>query len=271
MNFGPAPPVPAHDARHPLLPKRDLAMETRRPPVPGVPRAPRAAPKANSRGALSRELYRPRSSRSSTPTRTSELRRPRGDSPSTFARVSSLSREKMAVENQVFEMGPRAREDATFRTDFKRPHVLGQKGLGQLGIPWTEPKPEEPVVKDAGRRNTLEKERRQASQGLEWVPDSAALPPEPCSYRPRVELLKREECDSMAQRLEFASAVLDTNLPSKLGGAHGRKNVLAREGRAMSLDMPRAVSNEDVPFYGRRGIVEKEHAVEGKGHLIGRG
>jgi len=260
MNFGPAPLVSAHTGRHPLLPRQDRDAESKRPPVPSVPRTQRAAPKANSRGALSRDMFPQRPS--STPSRSSEFRRPRSDSPFAYARVHALSRERRAAENQVMEMGSQLKEET--RDDFKRPQVLGSKRNGQVGMPWNEPSLE--IHHGPARRSMLKKEMAAANQDFEWGPPRPVADFE-SNYHPRIDLLRREDAQPLAQVIEVASSVATKNLPTK--DEHGRRNLLAREHRAESLDMPRARVESDVPFFGRKNILVHEHGIVGpqkRGH-----
>lgn len=266
--FGPTPAVPAHAQRgNPLLPKRDTAAEaSHRGPAPPVPRAPRAQPKAQSAGALTREWRRSSSVDVST---RSETRRPREGSPfstlsassSDFKRVSSLTREVNAPENQRFEMGP-CRPPSAERRDHKRNHLLQQENEANVGIPWgptpaasSQDRPS--GERDRARKNTLGNEHKAADQALEWAPTSGLARP---SGGARVNQLEREEKALVG---EFLSGAARNASKSGGDGLYGRKNIIAREFTSeQSVDMPRASRQEGVvPGYNRQAKLERENPV----------
>lgn len=268
MSLGPAPASSAHAHQHPLGPRRDRDVECKKPPVPAVPRARRAAPRGNSAGALTRDLWSKESSLASTPTKCSESRRPREDSPfTTHKRVSSLGREVEAPENQVFEMGPRRTQPATAERDHSRGHVLGGLDNGRMGMPWkASVGAEDPLAgREPARRNLLQHERVQAAQEFEWAPGvraSAGPVGQEVGHHGRMDLMRREvlTAEETGPALPGArSCSLPPPGPGREG--HGRRNIMARETATQSVDMPLAGGAEiggGVPFYGRRNILHKE-------------
>jgi len=272
MSFGVGTAVPAHEKGNPILPRPDRTTEAPRLKVPPVPRAPRAKPRTQSAGALMREMRtQPNSSRSGTPTKSSELRRPREDSPFGHARVSTLTRERGAAENQRFEMGPAPRVESVDRSDYARGHILKKDFDVNNGMPWSQPK-EQDKAAGAGRRSTLQHERKAADQALEWVPESAAgMNLGGLGYHGRVNVVRREQTDA-AQTFEMAPGLQANNAVSSAamaGGNYGRKYVMARERRrADSVDCPRAVSmdTEDGPSFRRRNILVREGATQVAAH-----
>lgn len=271
--FGPAPSVPAHAQQgNPMAPRRDRSIEAGpRGRAPPVPRAPRAAPKAQSAGALARDMWSRRPG--SGPASRSESRRPREESPfSTICehrRVSSLTREVNAPENQRFEMGPQrsGRPASADRRDYKRGHVLGQENTANgTGMPWSSSNTEElaaqqqgePAVRNAARRHTLRHERQAADQKLEWAPVPAMHPGGEGSHG-IVNAFKREEKEAIGEFLPGAAR----NAPPGFADQHGRRNVLNRETSThQSLDAPQPSGFDgEVPSYGRKGKLVRENPV----------
>jgi len=263
--------VPAHSQKgNPLAIGRDSKDEVvRRGPNPPVPRAPRAAPKAQSAGALARDLWsrRPSSGNLSNVSRTSEQRRPREESPFSqisaqqqHRRVACLSREKEMAENQAFEMGPRKRPSS--RTDYSRGHILGKEIEANNGIPFGPEKSQDDgqAPRPAARRHTLRHEQQAAEQALEWVPERH--PGGQRTDHARVSTLKREEGEPYdflpgASRRAASAAVANAE------GNHARRNMLQRELTSIqSIDMPQTSGNSvdgAVPHYGRVGSLVKEN------------
>jgi len=258
--FGPVPTAPAH-AKNPLIPKLDRSTEAQRGPAMPVPRAPRAAAKAQSAGALARASW------SRRPSSDSCLHRRDchdGDGKHIFEhrRISSLTREVDAVDNQCFEMGPKKSVDG--RKDFKRGHLLGVECKGAVGMPWKPPS----GIADAetvdelvsrARKNTLLNEKHAAEQGLEWVPNGLSGIPafNIDSDHSRVSTLAREDKEAF----EFLPGAGRNAYNPPSDGRHGRKNLLVRESqKADSVQMPQA-SNHDasgVPQFGRKAHFAKE-------------
>lgn len=250
------------------MPRRDRAVEDGRSRNPPVPRAPRAKPRANSCGALSREARKDsaNTSLSSISSRTSENRRPHAESPFSYAtsghaRVNSLSREKHAVENQVFEMGPRIRSSSLDRReDYQRGHWLAKEHEGYQGMPWTQPQEKDEDVLPKARRRTLHHEHMAADQALEWVPKEAAKLPKDQDSESRCHArvnVCRREMGNAAQTLEMNPMVQVSSLneASAAVGAqyHGRRNILARETAEESNEAPIAHGyNDAVPNYSRK-------------------
>lgn len=248
MTFGAAPSSGAHGHRNPMMPRKDLAAETGRPPVPAVPRAPRGAPKQNPLGTLAREAVRNGKEacsvvRASTPTSSSERRRPREDSP--FARISSLTREREASENQTFEHGPARTRPASAGRDgnHRRSHALGKEQAMKSGMPWgsSDNRKDDSAVDGASkdthaRRSTLRHEQEAADQAMEWA--SAAAPvavscfsgkapggenfPVTRSYGRR-SVLAQEEATPAVTSLGCCSVA------AAIPQSHGRRNVLRHE------------------------------------------
>jgi len=248
---------PSHGGRHPLEPRRDRSVEATHRKAPPVPRAPRAKPKANSAGALARDMWRP-----SSATRSSEERRPREDSPFSFARVSKLTRERESVENQRIEVGPPKLPD---KTDHKRSHSLGQAIQANQGIPWSDLPPTGlQAGKDPARRNTLKHEFLAADQDLEWVPKVECKAP-----GGRMDALAREQRADEESR-EWSLGVRGPDHAPTAGcdnpGYHGRRNVICREMQEHTTDMPRAsgcVPDSGVPAYGRKSVLAREKGLNG--------
>lgn len=269
--MGPAPPVPAHAQGairgNPLAPHRDRATEAPRGRAPPVPRAPRAAPKAQSAGALTREMRRRPSS--CDPTGRSEARRPREGSPfSTISkcdsershlRVASLQREVHSVENQVSFMGPARPDCEAAKKDHSRGHRLGQEYEANSGVPWQPPRLPQDQHKSAGRSHTLRNENQAADQALEWGP--SALPGAgPREYVARVNMLAREEKE-LAGAGEYLPGAARNAAPIAADGVHGRRNIMNREfASEQSKEMPRAAGyHGDVPTYGRASKLSREN------------
>lgn len=241
------------------------AKSTRNPPVP---RAPRAKARCNSVGSLSREMKSANSSLNSICSRASESRRPTNESPFSHARVCLLDRERNAVENQMFEMGPRIRSSSVeVRKDFARGNRLAQESSVNEGMPWQQPKEEDVHLAPKGRCHTLKHERRAADQALEWVPAQAAKPARgdgesDVRSHARVNIYARE-VGNAAQTLEISPMVQVRGLQGDTMAAvgdkdHGRRNVLARETADESLEAPIASGfsgGSAVPSYGRRAML----------------
>jgi len=243
-------------------------MEAQKARNPAVPRAPRAKPRANSCGALNRALKEHSNNSSLTSlgsglTRSSESRRPAAESPFSHARVNALLREREAPDNQVFEMGPRARCDSVDRNlsrNHARSHSLGQETAINQGMPWTKPQEEDEAVQPKERKHTLRRERQAADQNLEWaaIQHDADSKSEIRSHA-RVNINQREKSGA-AQTLEFAPAVQVTNAIAANVGAefHGRRNVLARETAEESTNAPitSGLSGDGgVPNYSRKQML----------------
>jgi hypothetical protein len=264
MSFGGCPPKPAHEGGNPILPRRDRAVEATKARNPPVPRAPRAKARANSCGALSRELKKDGSANSSlnsTPTKFSESRRPAAESPFSHARVHWLNRERDSAENQVFEMGPRARCSSTDRKeDFARGHCLGKEIAINQGMPWSKPQEVDDALQSKARRHTLRHEQQAADQALEWAADVASHRDDSNSEirsHARVNVNARERSDA-AQTMEMAPAVQVTSAVTSAVGRdyHGRRNVLVREAVNESAEAPIASGfSADVPTYGRKQML----------------
>jgi len=261
------PNIPAHaNNSNPLVPKRDRAVEAgHRGPAPPVPRAPRAAPRSQSSGALARDTWSRRPGSNGSNTRSAD-----GDAQPgqirEHRRVSMLCREKESVENQCFEMGPQKRSSSTPRRDFSRGHVLAGEAVANRGIPWL-PVPEQASElageKNVARRHTLLHEQQSADQFLEWAPSLAGYggPRGGDVDYARINKLKRES----SEPFEFLPGAA-RNAPigaSKL--FHGRKNVLTREqSSGQSIDMPRASGIElggAVPSYCRDNRLQRENPL----------
>lgn len=258
----------AHQGGNPILPRRDKDCQEAKSRNPPVPRAPRAKPRANSVGALSRALQKDsaNSSLSSLGSRLSESRRPAAESPFTYARVNCLNREKTAAENQVFEMGPRIRSSSLDRReDFARGQALAKETAMNQGMPWSQPKEEDDALVPKARRRTLHHEQQAADQALEWVPKEAATQKGDQDHdsrsHARVNNYAREVLNA-AQTLEMSPMVQISGFGSKAAAAvgpqyHGRMNVLARETAEDSSEAP-VVSgfvNGGVPSYNRKSML----------------
>jgi len=276
---------------HPVGPRCDRVAEATRPPVPPVPRAVRAKPKANSRGYLARESRRDSPhvelcDRSVTPiSQCSEARRPREESPFTYARKHSLSRERGDRDNQAFEMGP-PRRDTEERSDFRRfagaragscppPRDSAGDEDGELvtqvrrmarGPSCGEADIEDPVKRHA-RRRTLQNERVAADQGLEWAPQCVgsvgAAPAELPSHARR-------------SRLDRENAVVDkmSQLQSADGAATFGRVMGRRDGSA-----PPAVRGgcgaepgtlADEVYHGRKSLLAQGSSMAHEGQTFSR-
>jgi len=275
MAFGKAPCIPAHHGGNPLLPRRDRTLEAAKSRNPPVPRAPRAKPRANSLGALSRELKKgsENSSAYSTPSRLSESRRPAAESPFSYARVHLLNREQNAVENQVFEMGPHARSSSVdHRNDFQRGPRLGQER--NQGMPWEQPKEKDGLPLPKARRWTLLHEQLAADPSIE-AHRAQAKGDQDSEIRNhgRVHVYARE-VGNAHQALEIAPMVQVCGLQADTVPAveryHGRRNILARETAEDSTDGPTASSfaGDGAPSYGRRSRLPPPADVKASCHPI---
>lgn len=251
-------------------------MATQNTRNPAVPRAPRAKPRANSVGVLAREMRKEGSQNSSITSnlsRTSENRRPTGESPFSHARVNLLQREKTSVDNQVFEMGPKARASSVDRRevgDFNKGQFLAKENAVNQGMPWCQPTMADESEKPKGRRHVLRNEHLDADQELEWVPKEV----EEARFRPqgenqidnrshaRVNIYAREVTGA-AQAFEMAPMVQVpgfTTAAANVGGKdHGRRNVIHREAakESQSAEGPIAqgYNEEGVPTYGRKVLL----------------
>lgn len=271
MAFGKAPCIPAHEGGNPILPRPDRAIEGGRSRNPSVPRAPRAKARANSRGYLSRELKKDsnHSSLSSIGSaRISESRRPAAESPFSHARVNLLNRERTAVENQVFEMGPKVIVSLDRGGDFQRGHTLAKENAINQGMPWSQPKEHDDSLLVKARRSTLHHERLAADQALEWVPKEAEATrvrmgdkDSEIRSHARVNIYARE-VGGAAQTLEMAPMVQVCGFQSEAAAAvggqyHGRRNIIARETAEESGDAPiaRGFADEGVPSYARKTML----------------
>mmetsp|Transcript_38715 Transcript_38715/g.89362 ORF Transcript_38715/g.89362 Transcript_38715/m.89362 type:complete len:257 (+) Transcript_38715:77-847(+) len=247
MSFGKAPAVPIHSDKHPLGPRTDRDLEASRPSRPPVPRAPRAAPRRNTAGALAHDTW----------TRNdSESRRSREDSP--FARISALSREQQDARNQVMEFGPKIRDQTGTRGDHTRAHMLAGDAQPQQGMPWLRVDGEDAVIgsRDAARRHTLMNEQRvQEQKHVEANPNSRSADPR------RVDVIARENSKLDNQMLEVAASLPLKGQRRGNSMDNGRRNVLQRERVEESYDMPFGVAAHDggVPYYGRRSVLQQHN------------
>mmetsp|Transcript_43449 Transcript_43449/g.70405 ORF Transcript_43449/g.70405 Transcript_43449/m.70405 type:complete len:272 (+) Transcript_43449:1-816(+) len=260
----------AHDhGENPLAPRRDRSITEPRSRAPPVPRAPRAASKPQSAGALSRDVWTrkalPGDASGAEVRAPSEQRRPREESP--FARVSMLSRERDDTANQQFEMGPVRRGErppSADRPDFRRGHILGQENSSNAGIHWSQVSSGEDVGgRKPARRQALQRELKAAEQVWEMAPEverREMLQPLVARDHSRVNRLARE----------FAAAEDDSH-PAKAvhdDGNYARKNVLSREQaqepKSMHAPMPRGFeAGGDVPVFNRRSMLPPCGSVGG--------
>lgn len=236
-----------------------------------MPRAPRAKPRANSVGALSREAKKDsaNSSFNSICSRNSENRRPTNESPFTHARVHLLQRERNCVDNQVFEMGPKFRSSSLDRRDnYERGHALAKENSVNEGMPWCKPKEEIESYQPKERRSTLQRERKAADQVLEWVPSicQVAKTDGESEVRSHARVnINAREVGNAAQTLEMAPGVQICRLQELASESHaavgpryhGRKNVMARQFAEDSSECPIAsgFADEGVPTYNRKSLL----------------
>lgn len=256
MSFGGNGPdvklAAAHGKNHPLGPKKDRDVEAPRGRAPPVPRAPRPAPKANSRGALSRDVWSRRPS-SVNSNKTSEERRPRDESPFTYARVNSLNREVTDIANQNFEMGP-SRSSSVPRLDYARSHTLGQETEVNAGMPWKKPSEESGRPNDPARRNHLDRESKAAEQLMEWGPQITMNKSADVVHQRR-NTLQREEKD---EGLNMPGVRSGSQRPASRDNR--RTNVLNRESSSVqTINMPRANGYDSggVPSFGRKALLPR--------------
>mmetsp|Transcript_7373 Transcript_7373/g.15305 ORF Transcript_7373/g.15305 Transcript_7373/m.15305 type:complete len:257 (-) Transcript_7373:51-821(-) len=254
MFFGHGGSVGAHEERHPLLPRRDRDLDVGRSKAPPVPRAPRAPRRSQSSGALAREAKLVEMQIASEQLRPQEV-----GSSFTHARVSVLARERHAMENQRFEMGPLRSDAAVLRQDFKRGHVLGHELESNIGVPLG---PVDRLAPAPGpRRSTLLQELKAADQALEWVPKLACCQSNSADgfvYKPgdhaRVNTLSREKLASDETR-EWALGVRPLQLPA-IDGARGRRSMLLREEQTRAPASKVGDSGSSgVPYFGRKRYV----------------
>jgi len=260
------------------LPRRDRDVQAEKSRNPPVPRAPRAKARSNSCGLLSRQMKQDsaNSSANSIGSRMSESRRPNAESPFTYARVNNLLRERNAVDNQVFEMGPRMRCASVDRRDtFERGHWLGKEQEMNKGMPWSKPQEKDDSDASKARRNVLRHEQKEherglaefGNQALEWVPKEDMIGrsrgdnESDLRSHARVNICKREVTGAN-QTLEMAPMVQVCGFQSAAEAAvglkyHGRRNVMVRETAEESNDAPRAsgLADERVPTYGRKQML----------------
>lgn len=235
---------------HAVAPQRDLAMEKARPPMPGVPKAPRAKPKAHTKGALSRELSRGRDGGTSPSSvgelfGNSESRRPRDSSPFTYVRQGCLGKEAAQKDNQQFPMGP-PRDSTEARTDFRRGGGQQQQPALRSGScpPWSAPTVLEADSEQAtagegsesrsrghARKNMLNREQHSADQFLEWGPRAVPEGMGKASYGRRSVLGGAGQDDDRAESFSRVMSRNDVEPRSATdgqpSGGYGRRNILA--------------------------------------------
>lgn len=272
MSFGKANP---RENDHVMLPRRDRSLSVSRSKAPPVPRAPRAATKPQSAGALARDMWSGRKSPAdgTTISRPSEQRRPREESP--FARINMLSRERDCADNQEIEVGPsRRRPDRPASADrgFQRGHVLGKESNACAGIHWSQVSSGEEVPRDADgrvrpRRQVLQREIQDAKQDMEFAPqavkgygEAAAASDRDFSRR---NTLAREEAKAADE-----SHPDKAQAAGKADGYHGRRNVLTREcakdGETLNMAKPSGVeANGGAPIYNKRNSLEYVAGIGG--------
>jgi len=253
---------------NPFMPRRDRSVSATRSKAPPVPKAPRPAQKPNSAGAFTNE-HRRVSPASSGYTagmipKSSEERRPREESP--FARINMLSRERESNENQEIEVGPARRRSerppsgpSSDQPDFRRGHVLGKETNAQAGIHWSSVTTGEEPAREPGRRQVMQREFQDATQGFEWLPEAAK--PLPLAHRDhsRKSTLAREQ-----------AAAADESHPdhvpaSKANGNFARRNVLSRENADVGGSMAKISGTEEggAPMYRRRNSLEYVAGIGG--------
>mmetsp|Transcript_74897 Transcript_74897/g.207362 ORF Transcript_74897/g.207362 Transcript_74897/m.207362 type:complete len:248 (-) Transcript_74897:155-898(-) len=236
-------------------------MEAHRGPAPPVPRAPRAAPKAQSAGALNRDMW------SRRPGSASRSCLPRDESPCAqggeHRRVAALNREVELKENQAFEMGPQRRPPTAPRRDFSRGHALGKEGALNKGMPWAptaetdHADPEQ--APNAARRSVLRHEMQAADQALEWVPKNGARARSMDAEYGRINAFKKAD----GEAFDFLPGA-HKNASVPIGVLNrGRRNVLMREHSSLqSLEGPRANSFDGgVPYFARDNRLARENPV----------
>jgi len=255
---------------NPFMPRRDRSSSATRSKAPPVPKAPRAAQKPNSAGALTNEHKRvsPASSgyTAGMVPKSSEERRPREESP--FARISMLSRERESNENQEIEVGPARRRSerppsgptsSSEQPDFRRGHVLGKETNAQGGIHWSSVTTGEEPAREPARRQVMQREFQDATQGFEWLGEAAK--PLPLAHRDhsRKSTLAREQ-----------AAAADEGHPdhvpaSKANANFGRRSVLSRENAEVSGSMAKISGTEEggAPIYRRRSSLEYVAGIGG--------
>jgi hypothetical protein len=206
------------------------------------------------------------SSQSSIVSKSSEGRRPAAASPFGYARVHCLEREKGAVENQVFEMGPRIRSSSLDRRDnFERGHWLDKENAVNEGMPWSKPKEQDEALLSKARRYVLHHERMEAEQDLEWVPKQAVRNKKDEDARSHARTnTYANEVRHAAQTLEMAPMVQVCGLEQAKRAAaavgpqyHGRRNILVRETAEESVEavIASGVVDDGVPFHGRKNML----------------
>lgn len=277
---------------HPVGPRCDRVADASRPPVPPVPRAVRAKPKANSRGYLARESQRDSPhvelcDRSVTPvSQCSETRRPREESPFTYARKHSLSRERSDRDNQAFEMGP-SRRNAEERKDFRRftgaragscppPTDSGVDEDGEFvtqvrrmaRAPCGGEADIEDPVKQHARRRTLQNERVAADQGLEWIQQSAkasvgAAPAELPSHARRSRLDR--ENDTVDKLSELHNADGAATFGRVMGRRDGSAPPAVRSGTEAEVG---ALAGE--VYHGRKSLLAHGGSMANEGQTFSR-
>lgn len=242
MSFGKAPPR----LNHVLLPKRDRSLESSHGKAPPVPRAPRAAVKPHSAGALAKATWSRRPSEgvigSHLSHLTSETRKPSGDSP--FARINWLKREQECPENQAIEVGPPRRPESTAENDFRRGHILGAEVSSFKGIHWSKVSNYEATDRPLIRKSLL-REMQEAPQHLEWLHAPAPTVYEDKDFSRRNVLAREIKEDE------------DRHLEQRQGSAtgYGRRNVLDREvakdGETANMPRPAVVEAGGAPVFVR--------------------
>lgn len=193
--------------------------------------------------------------------RLSHQRHPSSESPFSHARVSSLLRERDAVENQRFEMGPLRRPPSPGLKDYKKGHALGQATQGVGGVPLgTIEERDVEAVGPRARCNTLQNEYRAADQVLEWVPELSrcAKNASDGEGHGRLNVFNRERASSEDTR-EWALGVR----PQENREGRGRRNVLLREEQTETFNLPQQACNlgPAVPSYGRKEMLPRTHGL----------
>mmetsp|Transcript_102187 Transcript_102187/g.288665 ORF Transcript_102187/g.288665 Transcript_102187/m.288665 type:complete len:283 (-) Transcript_102187:180-1028(-) len=258
---------------------------------PPVPRARRAAPRSQSAGALARDVWSRRHHTRNCAEAAADLAKDAAGSDTSFARVHQLDREKEALENQEFRFGPPRRAPSVGPVHARK-HSIDRESETNVGMPWALQRTTVPArEQDAGRRHVLKKEAEAAFQAFEFDPHGSLRKAsrERCAggSHGRVALMEREQAGehrllvnaNVATRtVSTSSLAADTSAdrgaqtPAS-GREHsapanfGRRNVLMREGKTQSLDMPRASGAESngLPTYGRKRVL---HATPPSAALI---
>jgi hypothetical protein len=252
MSLGPIP----SDRGRPVLPSRDRDAEAVRLPVPGVPRAPRAKPKAGTKGYMMRENKqfqqsvhdRARPGRASTPPALcSEQRHPREESPFTYARACSLSREQSKRENQEFPMGPaRTIDDRDAdQGDFRRGRAQQERpwsgsGCAPSSAPAAPGAPSDITNGDRShaRQSVLKREMHAADQSVEWAVSRSTGTEANSHARRQILAREHEHRQALAgERPETFGRVLHREAPDaaqesqkeNATAGHGRRNVLGKD------------------------------------------